>query len=142
MAVRIVDFMPDDDTLGFSNQWYKQALLTADDYAITDNINIRLVSPVFFVATKLEAYKGRGNNDPLESRDIEDLLNIIDGREVLPEEIKQAHEKIKSFIAVEFTNLLNNHFFEYAVQNKTNGDAAREGILFTRIEAIASGCHK
>jgi predicted nucleotidyltransferase len=134
-----VDFMPDDDTLGFSNQWYRQALATADEYEISDGVMIRLVSPEFFVATKLEAYKGRGNNDPLESRDIEDLLNIIDGRDALLEEIDQASGEIKDFIALEFTSLLGNGLFEYAVQNKTNGNAGREEILFSRIEAIASG---
>jgi len=134
-----VDFMPDDDTLGFSNQWYRQALATADEYEISAGVMIRLVSPEFFVATKLEAYKGRGNNDPLESRDIEDLLNIIDGRDALLEEISQAPSEIKDFIALEFTNLLDNSLFEYAVQNKTNGETGREEILFSRIEAIASG---
>ena len=134
-----VDFMPDDDTLGFSNQWYKQALATAGEYEISDGVMIRLVSPEFFVATKLEAYKGRGNNDPLESRDIEDLLNIIDGRDALLEEIGQAPSEIKDFIALEFTSLLDNSLFEYAVQNKTNGETGREEILFSRIEAIASG---
>jgi len=134
-----VDFMPDDNTLGFSNQWYKQALLTAQNYPITDTVNIRLVSPIFFVATKIEAYKGRGNNDPLESRDIEDLLNIIDGREALLEEIQQAPSEIKFFIATEFTHLLENSSFEYAVQNKANGDAGREKVLFSRIETIADG---
>ena len=134
-----VDFMPDDDTLGFSNQWYKQALATADEYEISEGVMIRLVSPELFVATKLEAYKGRGNNDPLESRDIEDLLNIIDGRDALLEEIGQAPSEIKDFIALEFTSLLDNSLFEYAVQNKTNGDTGREEILFSRIEAIANG---
>ena len=134
-----VDFMPDDDTLGFSNQWYKQALATADEYEISEGVMIRLVSPEFFVATKLEAYKGRGNNDPLETRDIEDLLNIIDGRDALLEEIGQAPSEIKDFIALEFTSLLDNSLFEYAVQNKTNGDTGREEILFSRIEAIANG---
>lgn len=134
-----VDFMPDDDTLGFNNQWYKQALTTADEYKISDGVMIRLVSPEFFVATKLEAYKGRGNNDPLESRDIEDILNIIDGRDVLLKEIGQAPEDIKHFISEEFTHLLSHSLFEYAVQNKTNGDAGREDILFSRIEALANG---
>lgn len=45
-----VDCMPDDDTLGFSNKWYTQALLTAEYFAISNAVKIRLVTPVFFVA--------------------------------------------------------------------------------------------
>ena len=58
----IVDFMPDDEKiLGYSNRWYGQALKKAKDYELQDNLIIQLVTPVFFIATKLEAYKGRGN---------------------------------------------------------------------------------
>ncbi|WP_295803568.1 hypothetical protein [uncultured Microbulbifer sp.] len=31
----------------------------------------------------LEAYKGRRSNDPISSRDIEDILNLVDGRDEL-----------------------------------------------------------
>ncbi len=76
-----VDFMPDDEgILGFSNRWYQDAMTTAEDFPLTSQLTIRLVTPPYFMATKLEAYRGRGNNDPLESRDVEDLLNLIDGR--------------------------------------------------------------
>jgi hypothetical protein len=60
-----VDFMPDDaDILGFSNRWYKEALESAFDYEISEGMAIRLVAPEYFIATKLEAYRGRGNGDP------------------------------------------------------------------------------
>jgi len=65
-----VDFMPDDEAiLGFTNCWYSDALNNATDYAPNDETTIKLVSPVFFVATKLEAWLGRGDNDPLGSHD-------------------------------------------------------------------------
>jgi hypothetical protein len=57
----------------------------------------------------------------------------------LLEEIQQAPSEIKFFIATEFTHLLESSFFEYAVQNKANGDAGREKVLFSRIETIADG---
>lgn len=66
----IVDFMPDDkNILGFSNRWYEQALVQAQDYQLSDDLVIRFLTPPYFVATKLEAYKGRGNNDLLASHD-------------------------------------------------------------------------
>jgi hypothetical protein len=33
-----------------------------------------------FVATKFEAFHGRGNNDHLASHDLEDIITVVDGR--------------------------------------------------------------
>lgn len=72
-----VDFMPDDATiLGFTNRWYHAALANAQPYALTELISINLLSPEYFIATKLEAYHGRGNNDPMRSHDLEDIINL------------------------------------------------------------------
>jgi predicted nucleotidyltransferase len=63
-----VDFMPDDPrVLGFSNRWYRDALETASEHELSETLSIRLVSPPYFLATKLEAYRGRGKGDVLSS---------------------------------------------------------------------------
>src|SRR5690606_16866092 len=132
-----VDFMPDDaDALGFTNRWYKAALQNPDVYSIAEAINIRLVSPVYFLATKFEAFKGRGNNDLLSGRDIEDILNLIDGRAELGLEIAQAESDIKEYLVAEFNAFLQSPNALYAVQSTANGDIAREKIIFERIENI------
>jgi predicted nucleotidyltransferase len=70
----IVDVMPiDEDVLGFSNRWYPSALETAQTHSVVDN-NIRIVTPVYFVATKLEAFHGRGADDVALSHDVEDIV--------------------------------------------------------------------
>ena len=51
---------------------------------------IRLVSASAFVATKLEAFASRGGGDFLTSHDLEDVLNIVDGREELIGELAAA----------------------------------------------------
>ncbi|WP_346658652.1 MULTISPECIES: hypothetical protein [unclassified Bradyrhizobium] len=51
-------------------------------------MNIKRLTPELFVATKLEAYLGRGNDNLLGSRDIEDILLVVDGREELVAEIQ------------------------------------------------------
>ena len=54
-----VDFMPDDEeVLGFSNLWYKDALQTAMPYRLDESLVINVVTPPFLIATKLEAFKG------------------------------------------------------------------------------------
>jgi predicted nucleotidyltransferase len=104
---------------------------------LTDEITIRLIKPVYFVATKLEAYLGRGNNDPTGSRDIEDLLNLFDGRPELLDEIGQADLDLRQFIADEIGKLIEKDDFAYAVQACAVGDPARESLIFQRLEQAA-----
>lgn len=133
-----VDFMPDEENAyGFTNRWYSEALRTAQPFQLTDTVMIRLVLPVYFLATKLEAYKGRGRNDPLESRDIEDILALVDGREELMSEVTGTSEALRSYIAEQFRELLNHNDFEYAVQSTALNDPGREALIFERLEALA-----
>ena len=137
-----VDFMPDDpQVLGFSNRWYGEALKTATNHDLSENLSIRLVSPPYFLATKLEAYKGRGKGDTLASHDIEDLLMLIDGRDSLIDEVSAAPEELRDYLAEEFSHLLKDANFEYAVSSQAKGNSEREEILFERIEALAQGRH-
>jgi len=134
----IVDFMPDDENiLGYTNRWYKQALKDATPYNLRDKLIIQLVTPVHFIATKLEAYKGRGNNDPMQSRDIEDILNIFDGREEIAQEIEQYSDDVKGYISEEIAKLLSNQDFEYAVQSASQNQPEREALIFSRLEKVA-----
>lgn len=133
----IVDFMPDDEKiLGYSNRWYGQALKEAKDYELQEDLTIQLVTPVFFIATKLEAYKGRGENAPLHSRDIEDILNVFDGRAELVEEINQASLNLRSYISKELVSLFEHPDFEYAVQSTAHGQRDREELIFKRLDSV------
>ena len=132
-----VDFMPDNaEIIGFTNRWYSDAMQTASRTTLQSGTTISLINPVYFLATKLEAYKGRGNNDPLSSRDIEDILNLVDGREELLTEVRGSRDDVRRYIASEVVVLLNNNEFAYAVQSTANGDSGREEIIFNRLEAL------
>lgn len=57
----IVDVMPTlDEILGFANRWYPLALDTALSVYLPSGTPIRLIAPPAFLATKLEAFAGRG----------------------------------------------------------------------------------
>lgn len=134
----MVDFMPDDkDILGFSNRWYKQALESAQDYRLAEDLVIRLLTSPFFMATKLEAYNGRGNNDPLASHDMEDILNLVDGRPELVTEIQAADERLRDFISEEIGRLLDHDLIDYAIQGVVMGDPGRVNLVFERLEGIS-----
>ncbi len=131
-----VDFMPDDASiLGFTNRWYKDAIKSASDYHLSDDINIKLVSPVYFLATKIEAFKGRGGDDPLTSRDIEDILSLIDGREAIVDEVRTSEANVRNYISLEIKSLMGCDGFEWAISSQANGGAG-EAVLYERLEKI------
>lgn len=133
-----VDFMPDDEAvLGFSNRWYQDAIATAWLHDLGDDLQIKLVSPPYFIATKLEAWNGRGNGDALESRDIEDIINLVDGRPELLDEIAECSAELRQYIADEVIKLLADRNFEYAIQSHTSNSSERESIIFSRFEKLA-----
>jgi len=133
----IVDFMPTvEAVLGFTNRWYALALETAEWYPLTPDLRIRLVIPALFTATKLEAYRGRGQGNLLESRDIEDLINLFNGRDDIVKQIDAAAGEVRCYIADAIAGLLKKSDFEYAIQGNLR-DHAREAVLFERLEAVA-----
>jgi predicted nucleotidyltransferase len=135
----LVDFMPDDEAiLNFTNRWYRDALRSATDHALPSGTLIRVVTPGYFLATKLEAYRGRGRNDPLASRDIEDILAVVDGRDSLQSELLQAEPALGHYIAQAITDLLAHRDFPYAVQAAARQQQAREELIFQRLEAITT----
>ncbi len=132
-----VDFMPYDcGILGFTNRWYEKALSTAQPYNLADDVTIRVLTPPLFIATKLEAYRGRGNNDPIGSKDITDIIALFDGRPSLVDEIQHADQDIREYISGQLAELLKNSDFDYAVQGSTMSNKEREDLIFQRIEDV------
>lgn len=132
-----VDFMPDDSSiLGFSNRWYARGIETAVSYALSQGLDIKILEPAYFVATKLEAYLGRGKDDLFTSRDVEDVLLIVDGRPQLIEEIQISDPDLRVFVAEEISALLANPDFEYFLAGNIRGPDARVDLVHKRLLAL------
>ena len=120
-----VDVMPTiDDILGFSNRWYPLAIETAPA----------------FIATKLEAFDGRGSRDYLFSHDLGDLLAVVDGRDSLLDECRQGPTALRAYLRERFTEFLARPAFVEALAGHLPGDAAsqeRLPDLEARLRAIA-----
>ncbi|QUS59039.1 hypothetical protein [Pseudovibrio brasiliensis] len=135
-----VDFMPDDEAiLGFSNRWYPKGIETALDHKLTEELTIKKLAPELFVATKLEAYLGRGNNDLFFSRDMEDILLIVDGREELFEELQGSEADIRDYVAEQFRALLKHRDFSEFVEGNIRGPEGRADMVLDRFEKISQG---
>lgn len=90
-----VDLMPTEArVLGFANRWYPMAVATAGKRVLPGGITIRVISASVFVATKFEAFANRGQEDLLGSHDLEDTINVIDGRPELADEIARSRDQL------------------------------------------------
>ncbi|KQW76836.1 hypothetical protein [Ensifer sp. Root127] len=128
-----VDFMPDDEEiLGFSNRWYAKGIETATKHQLSEDLSIQVLTPALFLATKLEAFAGRGNDDLFMSRDAEDILLIVDGRESLFDEITTTEDDVREFIAGQFRALLEHRDFDDFLEGNIRGPAGRVDIVRDR----------
>lgn len=134
----VFDLMPvQPEVLGFSNRWYPHAVETATPLDLGNGITIQLVSAVAFVATKLEAFAGRGGGDFLTSHDLEDVLNIIDGREELAAEMATAPLELQQAVAAAFRWLLAHPDFANVLPGLI-ADPDRAGLVTQRIRALCA----
>jgi hypothetical protein len=136
----IVDVMPiDPAVLGFSNRWYPAAIETAQTWQIAGH-DVRIVTPALFVATKLEAFRGRGGDDVFASHDVEDIVAVVDGRREIVDDVAVADEQVREYIAGEVRSLLDNPDFLEALPGFLLPDAAsqaRRGILEERLRILS-----
>ncbi len=137
----VLDVMPTDpDILGFSNPWYEEAISSAVTVALESGAEIRAAATPALVATKLCAWKGRGEGDLLRSLDIHDVLTLIDGRPELIEEVASAAPDLRTYIRDELGELRAEHYFDYAVQSATASygpvGAERARLVQTRIDRL------
>ena len=98
----ILDVMPTDASiLGFANRWQALAVPHAIERELPSGARIAAVSPPFLVATKLEAFAGRGRGDYLASRDFADVVSLLDGRAELVDEVGSSPTELREYIADE-----------------------------------------
>lgn len=134
----LFDLMPvQPEVLGFTNRWYPYAVETAESVELTPGLNIRLVSAVGFIATKLEAFAGRGAGDFLTSHDIEDVLNIVDGRQELTDEMASAPPDLRQAVATTFQRLLSDPDFANVLPGLI-AEPDRAELIMQRLKAMST----
>lgn len=90
----VVDVMPTDEgLLGFSNRWYREGVRRSRTFGLPDGSSVRALSPLFFVATKLEAFDARGARDPGMSHDMEDIFRVLEGAQEVWSELATSRDE-------------------------------------------------
>jgi hypothetical protein len=99
-----------------------------------------LVTAPCFLATKLEAFRDRGNCDYVASHDLEDIIAVIDGRGSIANDVEHGDPSIRRYLADEMRRLLAIPAFADALAGHLQSDAAsqaRRSIVIDRLRAIA-----
>lgn len=137
----VVDVMPtDEEILGFSNRWYRDAMQHASVRFIAEDIAIRLVTAPYFLATKIDAFHSRGSDDYIGSHDMEDIITLIDGRPEIVDEVGNAPDEVKEFLSGQFGAFLISRSFLDALPGHLFPDSAsqqRVPLLIERIRTLA-----
>lgn len=137
----ILDVMPTETKiLGFGNRWFALAYEASEWTTLPSGKRIRLLPAPYFLATKLEAFESRGENDYLMSRDMEDIVTVLDGRPEIISEVQEAGKELKDYLAERCSTLLNERNFLDALPGHLPPDAAsqaRSALIIDRLKTIA-----
>lgn len=117
------------------------AVETAETMNLSEGLSIRLITAPVFLATKIEAFKGRGAGDFLTSHDLEDIITVVDGRNTLLDDIALCSAHLKTYLGAEFTALMTNDRFLEALPGHLPGDRGsqqRLNSLLSKLRQIAS----
>lgn len=135
----LVDVMPLGDFLGFQNRYYEGAVASAEELHVGE-MSIRVPTPGFALATKIVAWLGRGNNDPMNSKDFEDIVALADGCKRLLASTAALPPAARHEVGVEVARLLARQDIRALVQSMVPQppSAARVTNCLAVLEAIAS----
>ncbi|RBC00163.1 hypothetical protein C3E97_017190 [Pseudomonas sp. MWU12-2115] len=136
----VVDVMPSDpEVLGYANRWFVEGLARANKFTLPSGTVIQIFKPTYFLATKLEAFSGRGGGDPYH-KDVEDIIILIDGRPELLEEVRQAESELKEFITNGVRALRVLSGIDYVIESSGSVQAnpGRGQIIHGRMKELGS----
>ena len=132
-----LDLVPlDEKVLGFANRWYRPGFEAAISVTLASGLQLRHLSAPYFMATKLEAFKDRGNNDVYLSHDLEDVITVVDGREELIAELTAAPQDARNFVGQTFRSLLDHADFTNALPGIIS-QSTRAGLVLQRVTQLA-----
>lgn len=133
----LIDFIPYEETpLGPTNSWLKPGFEKAYSKKIGDT-EIKILPVSWYLATKWEAFKGRGG-DPRMSHDFEDVIYVIDNNLELIRDVTQTDPEVRSFLQGMSEEILIHPSRNEIIECHLNPFTAdeRRGIVIGKLEKI------
>lgn len=133
-----LDLVPlEEKVLGFANRWYKPAFAASMTTELAPGLLLKHLSAPYFLATKLEAFNDRGNNDIYLSHDLEDILTVVDGRAELLVELDAAPQDVRVFVANALHTVQQHPDFLNVLPGIVS-QPQRAGLVLQRLQQLTS----
>ena len=107
MSTKIVGWAP-------SNRWFELGFSDVNKIKV-NNIDIRILSLPYYLASKFSAFQDRGISDPLISYDLEDIVYVLNNRTDLVENITNSPHEVLIFLREQFQKILKLDILQEAV---------------------------
>ncbi len=122
-----------------ANSWFKPGFEKAEEFDL-DGIVIRILSLPYYLATKLEAYHGRGS-DPRTSHDFEDIIYVLDNSLNLVKGIIASPDDVKIFLLAEFKQIKDDAGLQEAMLGHLYPEtqSERQKIINDKLQEIIDG---
>lgn len=138
-----VDFTPTAaDALGFTNRWYRLLVDTAILVEIAPGVSVRTATAAMYLAAKLEAHRDRGAADPMLSRDLTDVVSLVNGRASLLDDVREMPAEAGEFVRSAVRGLLSDPGFAFVVHAHLPPDDAsqdRTSYVLDRLHELTEG---
>lgn len=139
----LLDVMPTEASiLGFENRWQAEAFSHAVEVALPKGQLLRAIPPSYLLATKLEAFSGRGKLDFYGSKDWGDVVVLVDGREELVGEVDRAPERLRAYVSEQLRALYQHRDFDAGIEGALPASPESRDrvdlVVLPRIQALSA----
>lgn len=138
----ILDVMPTEGRVfGFGNRWYGDVVRLARRHDLPSGAEIRVIDAGVLLATKFEAYADRGRGDYYASRDLADIVTLLDGRPQLVQEVAQLKGPVADYVRERAAWLLDDPdgaaMIEAHMPSLASTPQRIDAVLLPRLTCIA-----
>lgn len=137
----IIDLLPTDSAvLGFGNRWYALTAAMAMTMVLPSSRHLHHATAPCFLATKIDAFRGRGRGDYLASHDFEDIVALVDGRPELAVELTTAPRYLQDWVRTEIADMIDERGFLDSLAGMVPGRgdvAGRVELLVERFSRLS-----
>ena len=123
-----------------ANPWFAPGFALKEKLEVEEQI-IQILPLPYFLATKFEAYNGRGKNEPRTSHDFEDIVYVLENRTDIAEQIITAPEDVKPFLKSEFESILKDSAKQEAILGNLYYETRDErfNMIIEKLKIIVNG---
>jgi len=97
-----------------ANPWFESGFGNSLTIEI-ENVEIRILTLPYFLATKFAAFEGRGGRDPRMSHDFEDIVYLLNYTSNFREQIQESNPEVQKYLKEQFSSIRDKANMQEAI---------------------------